>query len=107
MSGAKPVAELSAAELFNRFDENESLANKEFLGEVVQVTGKVAGVDKSDKGEATVILLGDDAIFGVICGFGKENKDVEKLVPGSVVTVRGECTGMLSDVVLIRCVIVD
>jgi len=43
---------------------------------------------------------------GVICEFqAKHKKEADELRPGQQIIVKGICTGMLLDVVLVRCVL--
>ncbi|HHE64710.1 MAG TPA: hypothetical protein ENL09_01680 [Bacteroidetes bacterium] len=106
IAAATPVSALNAAELFAEFEINENEANQLYLGKIVQVTGVVYSVELGTNGDLNVLLMGDDDMFGVAGNFNKGELNESEIVEGEQVTIKGECAGMLSDVVLIRCVIV-
>lgn len=106
IAAATPIVVLNAEELFSEFDFNENQANQLYLGKIVQVTGIVYSIEAGDKGDLNILLLEEDEMFGVACNFSKGQSNEIDLVMGDQVTIKGECAGMLSDVVLIRCVIV-
>lgn len=105
MDRAKTDVELAASELFTAFAENEGQANEDYLDKVIAVTGKVREVSKSPEGLVKVTLDSGDEMFGVICQLD-ELSDHQRtdFQPGESVTFKGKCTGMLMDVVLVRCV---
>ena len=104
MLKARPEFVLDASDLFNDFSNNEATANQKYLGKVVQITGEVVNV-KTENSQTAVIL--EDDLFGVSTyldsSFVAENpKIVKDVSPGQSVTLRGQCDGMLSDVVVSR-----
>jgi hypothetical protein len=108
MDSAKTDVELSASELFTAFADNEAQANEAYLDKVIAVTGKVREVTNSPEGITKVTLDSGDEMFGVICQLD-ELSDHQRtdFQPGESVTFKGKCTGMLMDVVLVRCVEVE
>jgi len=107
MASAKPIAILISDDLFAEFDNDENEANRLYLGKIIQVSGTIYSLEKSDKGDVNVLLMGDDDMFGITCNFDENKLDSTRLNKGENVMIKGECAGMLSDVVLIRCVIVN
>ena len=100
---ATPAYTLSSSELLTDFENNEAQANEKYLDQVVQVTGEIRSI-KKDPESPSLTLETDSPISGVICQL--EAGDVDKisgLNPGQTLTVKGICTGMLMDVVLVRC----
>ena len=98
---------MESRQLFNEFDQNESMANKKYLGKVVCVSGRVADKAVDAKGSFSLILEGGE-MAGVGCQFDKSVlKEVETIKKGQVIKVKGVCTGMLMDVVLVDCVTED
>ncbi len=87
--------EISAAQLVKDYQGNEDSANLKYLNKAIQVTGSVTEVKNNQEGKPTVMLASDDAFAGVFCTL-KENS--EGLPKGSTVTLKGICSGMLSDV---------
>ncbi|MBX7243143.1 MAG: OB-fold putative lipoprotein [Bacteroidia bacterium] len=98
---AMPSSELIAA-----FTNDENKANAQFLDKIISVRGVVKSVQKDDKGLYTVFLGSEGEMSSVSCQVDdKESATVQNLKPGDKVTFKGVCTGMLMDVVLIRCVL--
>lgn len=93
---------IAANALVQEYD-NEEAANAKYLDKIITVSGHVAEVT-TDAGSATVILKSDDPMAAVTCSF--YDSEVEKVKPlqtGDAVTIKGQCTGKLSDVVLNKC----
>ena len=101
---AKADYTMTAQELFAAYEANETEANQKYLGKMIQVTGTVQAAKKDEEGKTGIALTGGD-MFGVICkldDFSEPKRTAFQ--PGEQVTFKGECTGMLMDVVLVRCV---
>jgi hypothetical protein len=103
LADAKPVFTVSADTLFAEFESDESTANKKYLDKTIEVTGKVMSVNADTSGLA-ITLETTSGMFGVICKL--EDKQVEESAyqAGQRVKMKGQCTGYLMDVVLVRCV---
>lgn len=109
MLKAKPAFVMDASDLFNDFSNDEASANKKYLGKVVQITGKV--VDLKNENNETAVTL-EDELFGVSTyldsAFVADNsKMIAAIDTGKIVTLRGQCDGMLNDVVISRAVIIQ
>jgi len=96
---------MTAAELFSEYEADEAAANGKYLGKVIEVTGVVQESGSDEEGKTSITLEGGGMMFGVICKLDdfSEAKRTE-FAEGEQVTFKGECTGMLMDVVLVRCV---
>jgi hypothetical protein len=108
LSHAEPAFKLSSAELYSAFESNEADASARYLGKVLEVRGNIAQLEYSTADSTLSITLREEDMFsGVICTFMGTNTPAElKLSPGDKITVRGECSGMLMDVLLNNCVII-
>ena len=95
--------EISAAQLVKDYQGNEDSSNLKYLNQAIQVTGTVTEVKNNQEGKPTVMLASGDAFAGVFCTL-KENS--EGLSKDSTVTLKGICSGMLSDVRLRDAVVV-
>ncbi len=80
------------------FGADEAKANAAYLNKAIEVTGAIINIDKNQAGQTT-ILVGDKAAFS--------NVSITLTAPlpskygvGSTITVKGVCTGFLSDVVI-------
>jgi hypothetical protein len=94
--------ELSASELVSEYQQNEDSANIKYLDKTVQVTGTVSEISKNQDGQSTVLLSSEDPMTGVFCTL----KDDPHLTIGFTVTIKGFCSGMLSDVRIREAVVI-
>lgn len=102
VGAGKTDFKVSTTELFEAFDDDETAANAKYLDKTVEVTGVIQKVSKNKEGKVTITLDGG-MMFGITCEmFDSEKLDQYK--KGAKVTLKGICTGYLSDVVLVRCV---
>lgn len=105
IKASKADVSLSAAEVFQAFETDETAANAEYLDKIVAVSGTVKDVSKNEEGIVSVTLDAGQDMFGVICQLDQLTKHAREDFPiGEKVNFKGVCTGMLMDVVLVRCV---
>lgn len=109
VSGAaemKPVAAVTAGELLSAYTTDEAAADQRFVGsaeQAIQVSGTIRAMEPVGSDKTNVILDTGDPMAGVVCEF--TNADLpQDWRSGVEVTVQGICTGMLMDVVLVRCI---
>lgn len=93
-----PVLSINSSLLVADFENNENVANSKYLGKIIEVTGMI-----TEKDSASVILKAND-LAGVNCAMDK-NYSISTLREGQQVKIKGICTGVLTDVVLVDCVI--
>jgi hypothetical protein len=99
--------ELTATKLVEDFNKDETAANKKYLDKVIDVKGNIADIKTDTSGQATVFLESSDPMASVTCSFyADEAASVKALQKGSLVTIKGKCTGKLMDVVLNKCSVV-
>jgi hypothetical protein len=94
---------VTATALFDAFTKDEQAANKEYGNKVLEVTGAVKDVQKNGK-DISVLLSGGNGDGGVNCTM---SEDVPEPRIGSMVHVKGRCTGFLMDVSIIDATIVN
>jgi hypothetical protein len=95
---------IRAEDLFNEFSKNENAANTKYLDKVVSIEGTVTNIAIED-GLSIVTLKTASDMFGVICKIESGDEKVKSLKAGEEIRVKGVCTGMLMDVIMVRCVI--
>lgn len=93
----------TSKDLVKAFQTNEANANTIYLNKAVQITGEVGEVKKDQTGKITIMIKSDDAFANV---FVTLKDGIEQPITGTTVTVKGICTGFLSDVVIIDAIIV-
>jgi hypothetical protein len=91
---------VTASQLANGYETNETESNSQYLDKILEVTGEVTEVSKNQKDEQVITLKGTD-MAGIICTL--EGRATTEIKPASKITLKGICTGFLTDVVLVRC----
>lgn len=96
----------TAPALLADFLENETAANTRYLDKIVTVTGTISNIDPDHENPAVFLETGNP-MAAVTCSFyNTELATLKSLQTGSVIKIKGVCTGMLTDVVLNKCSIV-
>ncbi|MFC2176552.1 hypothetical protein ACFLR1_06255 [Bacteroidota bacterium] len=95
----------TANQIFDEFEANETDANTKYLDKTIQVTGAIAEIGLNDVGKSYVILAADNAMIGGVSATFEE--EIDNLSVGNELSVKGRCTGMLMDVVMINCTLVE
>ena|SRR5687767_5613653 len=99
---------ISTTELYRQFSENEDQANQQYLDKIVQVRGVLQTINRGENGSLNLILDAGSEMGGVICEIPNSNvPEGLSLQAGKELTIKGQCTGFLMDVVLVKCVIVN
>ena len=106
VSSVKTDIVIKSDELTIAYGENESKADSLYNGKTLEVTGIVKGIEKDEKGLNTIILAGDSELSNVTCQMDeRHNEEAKDELVGKTITIKGNCTGVLMDVVLIRCAV--
>ncbi len=95
---------VSAFDLVTAYENNETEANAVYLDKVLEITGEINEVSKNQKGKPVITLKGTD-LSGLICTL--DGIATSGIKPNSSVIIKGICTGFLTDVVLVSCIIKD
>ncbi len=93
-----------AALIVKDYQANEQTANTKYLDKAIEVTGIITEVKTNQEGKTTIMLASEDAFTGVFCTL-KEN--APNMTVGSSVTLKGICSGMLSDVRIRDAIVMD
>lgn len=104
LENKKADVTISAEQLLSDYESNEQSANDKYLGKVVQVNGTVAEISTGE-GKNKIHLETSNPISVVITELDEGNT-VEGLKIGDEATVKGMCSGYLSDVILVRSSVV-
>ena len=109
-SKAKADIEITASELFNQYTANNEIANTSYLDKVIQLSGKLTKTEITDTSCIVVFVFkqGDFGDEGVRCILLQEERAKgQQLKPDQDITIKGHCTGFLSDVIVEKCVIIE
>ena len=97
---------ISASELLQKFTGNEAEANKLYLDKIIQVKGVLKAVSRGADGSLSLSLEAGSEMSGITCEVPAANiPEGLNLQTGREITIKGQCTGFLMDVVLVKCVI--
>jgi tRNA_anti-like len=101
----KPDFIITATLLQKEFEDNEAKASAIYINKILEVTGTIVSVTPTDSSHLNISLKTGSDISSVICAFPAIN-DPSKFKTGEEVTLRGECSGFLMDVLLKNCAII-
>lgn len=98
---------MEATQLLAEFEQSEEAANKKYLGKVIEVKGTVKDIIHQEN-QFTVLLGDKEAMSSVSCALGRGGADAANSIkPGDIAAIKGTCTGMLLDVALVNCELVN
>ncbi len=104
LESVTPEFSLDAGTLYNDFLIDENAANEKYLGKVIEITGTVKNSTIAESGKYIVNIDSGDEMSGISCEVNAEkNPSVKDLKNGEQIKVKGVCSGILMDVVLVNC----
>ena len=104
-SKVKPDFIVTATALQKEFEDNEKEASSKYINKIIEVSGTIATVTPADSTHINVSLKTGSDISSVICTF-EATGDHSKFATGEEITLRGECSGYLMDVLLNNCALI-
>lgn len=105
MAKAKPEFIVTASFLQKAFEDDETKASVTYINKILEVSGKIASVKPAGNNVVSISLVTESNISSVICTFPAV-KDPAIFRVGDEITLRGECSGFLLDVLLNNCAII-
>ena len=106
MAKAKPDFIVTASSLQKEFEDNEKIASTKYINKILEVTGTIGSITPADSNNINISLKTGSDISSVICTF-HTIANLSKLKTGDEISIRGECSGFLMDVLLNNCAIVQ
>jgi hypothetical protein len=101
-SKAKPDFVITATSLQKEFENDETTASARYINKILEVSGTIASIAQADSSNLNISLKTGNEMSAVICTF-HNRADNPKFNPGDELTLRGECSGFLMDVLLNNC----
>lgn len=101
LAGATADFSLPATELFSDYEADEMGADAKYLDKVIRVSGTIMEVNTDEAGQISLTLDAGGLLGGVICQLDPAIKS--SFSAGQEISLNGLCTGMLMDVILVRC----
>ncbi|MFZ2287418.1 MAG: hypothetical protein WAV93_10585 [Bacteroidales bacterium] len=100
----KPDFIVTSDDLLKSFEENETAAAVKYVNRIIEVSGEVSSVEIGENNSVNISLKTNSDFSSVICTFPSE-VNTEQIREGSRISVRGQCSGYLMDVLLNNCVL--
>ena len=99
---------LSAKDFAKEYETDQTGSDKKFIDRIIEVKGVIDEIS-TDQNNSTVFILRDkESSTGVLCTLsGKATGKMKKYKKGDTITIKGTCSGMLFEVVMNKCIIVD
>ncbi len=89
---------ITSDSLVAKYQADEKLANSLYLNKALAVTGNLLSIDKNQEGKTTLVIGRSDSFSNVSVTL-TNNAPISQKV-GTPITIKGLCTGALSDVVI-------
>ena len=105
MANAKPDFAITASDLLKAFEENETSASKKYINKILEVSGTIASVNSAGNNILNISLVTGSDLSSVICTFTAV-ADPSMFRKDDEITLRGECSGFLMDVLLNNCALI-
>lgn len=115
LTDSRPDYKISAIKFLEEYSADQVLSDKKYLGKILQVDGNLKAIDVDDSGFLTFVLGEADTMSSVRCSVDTTlvlDQSAYKI--GSVVSLKGECTGfnandlgLGADIVLNRSIIIQ
>ena len=94
---------ITSDSLVAKYQADENLANSLYLNKAVVVTGNLLSIDKNQEGKTTLVIGRTDSFSNVSVTMISTAAIIQKV--GESITIKGLCTGSLSDVVITEGVV--
>lgn len=89
---------IQADSLSAAYQANEKNANALYLNKAVEISGTIVSIDKNQEGKITLIIGRADSFSNVSVTLISSAPLSQKI--GETITIKGVCTGALSDVIV-------
>jgi len=94
---------IQADSLSAAYQANEKNANALYLNKAVEISGTIVSIDKNQEGKITLIIGRPDSFSNVSVTLISTAALSQKI--GETITIKGVCTGALSDVIVTEGVV--
>jgi hypothetical protein len=99
---------LTASNLAEEYENNPEASDRKYIDRVIEVKGTINEISTDQNNSVVFILKENGSSAGVLCTLNEKSiKKVKRYKKGDTITLKGTCSGMLFEVVLNKCIIVD
>jgi hypothetical protein len=104
---SKPDVIIACTDLLDQYDSDSQKADSAYMNRIIQVEGTVVGISTDPDGVTSINLSDDKHAIMVSCEMTQEFQPGSSGIDtGSQVTIKGQCCGMLMDIILVKCVLI-
>lgn len=103
---AKPDFVITATLLQKAFEDNEIASSAKYINKIIEVSGKIASIKPLENNIVNISLETGSDLSSVICTLPAITEP-SKFSAGDEITLRGECSGFLMDVLLNNCAVIN
>jgi hypothetical protein len=114
IAGESSAYTVNARALIKEFNENDSSANRKYVGKVISVKGLVKDINKDERGYYTISLGDTTSMSSIRCSIDSiYTKTAIAVKRGMNIHVKGSCTGFNKDellgldIIFNRCLVVN
>lgn len=101
----KASFELSATKILDDFLQNEEQANLKYIGKTLVINGLIREIDNTQN---VIFLQTNDDFIRVSCSMSSKQKiKIDSTIVNHHVRIKGECSGMLIDLNLNNCHLIE
>lgn len=104
LENVKADVSIDATTLFSAYESDELKSNNKYLGKVIEVKGVIQKINTTEENNKSITLKTNNDMFGVICNLDSLHSKEIRAKIGEKIKLKGVCTGMLMDVILIKCI---
>jgi hypothetical protein len=101
----KPDFVISATVLQKAFEDNEKASSGKYINKIIEVSGEISSARPGEKNSFNVSIKTGNELSSIICTFPSVS-DSALFKTGTIVTIRGVCSGFLMDVLLNNCALI-
>jgi hypothetical protein len=104
---SKESIAISVDELCDLFVNNEDSANALYLSKVIDIKGAISSIENNNN-RYSLFLSNSDGSTSISCEMDTtQNEKIKLLKPNQEVNIKGYCIGMLIDIELNKCRIIE
>lgn len=102
----KPDFVMTAPELQRAFETDETAAGSKYINRIIEVSGEVESVKPGENQTLVITLKTENPLSAVSCTLQAESL-IPEFAAGDQVSLRGQCSGFLMDVLLNNCSVIN
>lgn len=102
----KPDFVITAVSLQKTFEDEEAAATTKYVNKILDISGTIESVKTGEGNILSVSLKTGSESSSVICTFPSAT-DPALFKTGNQITIRGECSGFLMDILLNNCTVIE